>query len=92
MLNLRLLRNRIFRTTSLVSLCSMGAYSGYLFIMPEFLQQARGASALSSGLTTFPGAIGRADQRPDRRARLPPHRAAADGRGRPVRRDHRLVR
>ena len=26
--------------------------------MPEFLQQARGASALSSGLTTFPGAIG----------------------------------
>ena len=36
----------------------MGGYSGYLFIMPEFLQQARGASALSSGLTTFPGAIG----------------------------------
>jgi EmrB/QacA subfamily drug resistance transporter len=58
MLNLRLLRNRIFRTTTLVSLCSMAAYSGYLFIMPEFLQQARGASALSSGLTTFPGAIG----------------------------------
>jgi EmrB/QacA subfamily drug resistance transporter len=58
MLNLRLLRNRIFRTTILVSLCSMSAYSGYLFLMPEFLQQARGASALSSGLTTFPGAIG----------------------------------
>ena len=58
MLNLRLLRNRIFRTTTLVSLCSMSAYSGYLFIMPEFLQQAREASALSSGLTTFPGAFG----------------------------------
>jgi EmrB/QacA subfamily drug resistance transporter len=58
MLNLRLLRNRIFRTTSLVSVCTMGVYSGYLFLMPEFLQQARGASALSSGLTTFPGAIG----------------------------------
>jgi MFS family permease len=26
--------------------------------MPEFLQQARGASALSSGLTTLPGAVG----------------------------------
>jgi hypothetical protein len=26
MLNLRLLGNRIFRTTSLVSLCSMGVY------------------------------------------------------------------
>ena len=58
MLNLRLLRNRIFRTTTVVSLCHNAAYSGYLFIMPEFLQQARGASALSSGLTTFPGAIG----------------------------------
>jgi EmrB/QacA subfamily drug resistance transporter len=58
MLNLRLLRNRIFRTTCLVSLCSGCAYSGYLFIMPEFLQQARGASALSSGLTTLPGAVG----------------------------------
>ena len=58
MLNLRLLRNRIFRTTSLVSLCQGGGYNGYLFIMPEFLQEARGASALSSGLTTFPGAVG----------------------------------
>jgi EmrB/QacA subfamily drug resistance transporter len=58
MLNLRLLRNRIFRSTTLVQLCQSGGYSGYLFIMPEFLQQARGASALSSGLTTFPGAIG----------------------------------
>src|SRR5271163_145505 len=38
MLNLRLLRNRIFRAASLVSMCSMGAYSGYLFTMPEFLQ------------------------------------------------------
>ena len=58
MLNLRLLRNRIFRTTSLVSVCNLGVYSAYLFLMPEFLQLARGASALSSGLTTFPGAIG----------------------------------
>jgi MFS family permease len=58
MLNLRLLGNRVFRTSSLVSMCSMGAYSAYLFTMPEFLQQARDASALSSGLTTFPGALG----------------------------------
>jgi EmrB/QacA subfamily drug resistance transporter len=58
MLNLRLLRNRIFRSTSLVFLLSQCGYTGYLFIMPEFLQQARGASALSSGLTTLPGAIG----------------------------------
>ena len=58
MLNLRLLRNRIFRISCLVSVFSMGVYTAYLFIMPEFLQQARGASALSSGLTTLPGAIG----------------------------------
>ena len=58
MLNLRLLHNRIFRTTTLVSAFLTGAYYGYMFLMPEFLQQARGASALSSGLTTFPGAIG----------------------------------
>jgi len=58
MINLRLLNNRIFRTTVLVSVCSLGVYSGYLFLMPEFLQQARGASPLSSGLTTFPGAVG----------------------------------
>ena len=89
MLNLRLLRNRIFRTTTLVSAFLTGAYYGYMFLMPEFLQQARGASALSSGLTTFPGAIGLLDQRPDRRARLPSRRAATDGRGRPVRRDRR---
>jgi hypothetical protein len=41
---------------SLVSMCCMGARSGYLFTMPGFLQLARAASALSSGLTTFPGA------------------------------------
>jgi EmrB/QacA subfamily drug resistance transporter len=58
MLNLRLLRNRIFRVTSIVFLTSQCGYVAYLFIMPEFLQQARGASALSSGLTTLPGAIG----------------------------------
>jgi EmrB/QacA subfamily drug resistance transporter len=58
MLNLRLLQNRIFRVTSLVFLLSQCGYVAYLFIMPEFLQQARGASALSSGLTTLPGAIG----------------------------------
>jgi MFS family permease len=41
-----------------VFLLSQLCYTGYLFIMPEFLQQARGDSALSSGLTTLPGAIG----------------------------------
>jgi EmrB/QacA subfamily drug resistance transporter len=58
MLNLRLLRNRIFRATSIVFTLSQCCYTGYLFLMPEFLQEARGLSPLSSGLTTLPGAIG----------------------------------
>lgn len=58
LLNLRLLGNSIFRTTSLVAVFGLGIYYGFLFILPEFLQQARGASALNSGLTTFPGAVG----------------------------------
>jgi predicted MFS family arabinose efflux permease len=58
MLNLRLLGNRIFRTCSIASTLSGCCYTGYLFIMPEFLQQARGLSPLNSGLTTLPGAIG----------------------------------
>jgi EmrB/QacA subfamily drug resistance transporter len=58
MLNLRLLRDRMFRTGSLVFLLNQCCYTGYLFIMPEFLQQARGDTALASGLTTLPGAIG----------------------------------
>lgn len=58
MLNLRLLRDRLFRTTSIAMTLSGCAYTGYLFIMPEFLQQARDATPLSSGLTTLPGAVG----------------------------------
>lgn len=58
MLNLRLLGNRIFRTCTIASVLSGCCYTGYLFLMPEFLQQARGLSPLESGLTSFPGAIG----------------------------------
>lgn len=58
MLNFRLLGNRIFRTCTIASMLSGCCYTGYLFLMPEFLQQARGLSPLESGFTTFPGAIG----------------------------------
>ncbi len=33
-------------------------FSGVLFLVPLFLQEARGASPLASGLTTFPEALG----------------------------------
>ncbi len=58
MIDLRLLHNRLFRTTNLVSLFAYAGFLGVLFVSPLFLQEARGVSALTSGLTTFPEAIG----------------------------------
>jgi EmrB/QacA subfamily drug resistance transporter len=57
-LNLRLLSNRAFRTCNLVSFFSFAGFLGLLYAAPLFLQQARGVSALTSGLTTFPEAVG----------------------------------
>ena len=58
MVQLRLLENRLFRSTLLVSLFASAGFMGILFLVPLFLQEARGAGPLSSGLTTFPEAIG----------------------------------
>jgi EmrB/QacA subfamily drug resistance transporter len=58
MVQLRLLANRLFRSTLMVNFFAAGAFLGTLFLVPLFLQEARGASPLSSGLTTFPEAIG----------------------------------
>jgi EmrB/QacA subfamily drug resistance transporter len=58
MLQLRLISDRLFRDTMLTSTFSTAAFLGVLFAIPIFLQEIRGASALESGLTTFPEAIG----------------------------------
>lgn len=58
MLQLRLIRDRLFRDTMLTSTFSTAAFVGVLFAIPIFLQEVRGASALESGLTTFPEALG----------------------------------
>lgn len=58
MLQFRLLGDRLFRTVMMVSVFSTGAFLGLLFVLPLFLQNARGLSALDSGLTTFPEALG----------------------------------
>jgi EmrB/QacA subfamily drug resistance transporter len=58
MIDLRLLQNRLFRSTNLVSFFAYAGFLGTLFIAPLYLQEARGVSALVSGLTTFPEAIG----------------------------------
>jgi len=58
MLELRLLRNRLFRQCNLMSLFSSMGFLGLTFVMPLYLQLLRGQDALSSGLTTFPQAVG----------------------------------
>ncbi|HEU5326914.1 MAG: MDR family MFS transporter [Thermomicrobiales bacterium] len=58
LIQLRVLGNRLFRTTMMVSWCASAGFMGVLFLMPLFLQVARGDSPLASGLTTFPEAIG----------------------------------
>lgn len=58
MLDLRLFSNRVFRTSNLISLFSSAGFLGLLYSAPLFLQEARGVSALTSGLTTFPEAVG----------------------------------
>jgi EmrB/QacA subfamily drug resistance transporter len=58
MIDLRLLGDRLFRTTNLISFFASAGFLGLLFVGPLFLQEARGVSALTSGLTTFPEALG----------------------------------
>jgi EmrB/QacA subfamily drug resistance transporter len=58
LLTLRLFRERMFRNSNIVLTLTYGSFAGTLFLLPLFLQQLRGLSALQSGLTTFPQAIG----------------------------------
>ncbi len=58
MIDLQLFGNRLFRSANLVTMFSSAGFLGILFAAPLFLQEARGVSALTSGLTTFPEALG----------------------------------
>ncbi len=58
MLDLRLLREPLFRITNLLSMFAQAAFLGVIFLMPIYLQNLRGVNALQSGLATFPQAIG----------------------------------
>ena len=55
---LRLLGNRLFRSTSTVLLLASIAFLGTLYAISLYYQDGRGLSALASGLSTFPEAIG----------------------------------
>jgi EmrB/QacA subfamily drug resistance transporter len=58
MLHLRLFTDRMFRTANIVFFAAMGSLIGVLFLLPLFLQQLRGFSAIETGLILFPQAIG----------------------------------
>lgn len=58
MLDLRLLGERLFRMSNIISALSFPSFVGLIFVLPLYLQNLRGLSALESGLTTFPQAIG----------------------------------
>jgi EmrB/QacA subfamily drug resistance transporter len=58
MLALRLYKDRMFRNANLVLTLTYGSFAGVLFLLPLFLQQLKGLTALQSGLTTFPQALG----------------------------------
>jgi EmrB/QacA subfamily drug resistance transporter len=58
MLRLRIYANRLFRATNLQLTFAGAGFVGTLFLVPLLLQNGLGFSALHSGLSTFPEAIG----------------------------------
>jgi EmrB/QacA subfamily drug resistance transporter len=58
MVDLRLLSGRLFRSTNFIMFLAAAAFLGMLYLIPLYFQDARGLSALQSGLSTFPEAFG----------------------------------
>jgi EmrB/QacA subfamily drug resistance transporter len=58
MTDLRLLSGRLFRSSSGVIFLTSAGFLGTLYLIPLYFQDARGLTALQSGLSTFPEAFG----------------------------------
>jgi EmrB/QacA subfamily drug resistance transporter len=58
LIDLRLLGNRLFRSTNAVMVLASASFIGTLYVVSLFFQDGRGLSALGSGLSTFPEALG----------------------------------
>jgi EmrB/QacA subfamily drug resistance transporter len=58
LLRLRLFADRLFRSATAVIFIAMAAFLGTLYLVALFFQDGMGLSALDSGLSTFPEAIG----------------------------------
>ena len=57
LLDLRILGDRLFRWCSVTNMLAMWAFFGSLVFTALYVQEARGYSAMVSGLTTFPEAV-----------------------------------
>jgi EmrB/QacA subfamily drug resistance transporter len=58
LIDLRLLGNRLFRSCTGVLILASASFIGTLYVVSLFFQDGRGLSALGSGLSTFPEALG----------------------------------
>jgi EmrB/QacA subfamily drug resistance transporter len=58
LLRLRLFSDRLFRSTNIVIFLGTAGFLGVLYLVALFFQDGLGLSALNSGLSTFPEAIG----------------------------------
>jgi len=58
LIDLRLLGNRLFRSANGVMVLASASFIGTLYVVSLFFQDGRGMSALGSGLSTFPEALG----------------------------------
>lgn len=58
LLHLRLLRDRIFSSSILIMIPATAGFLGFLYAFPLLQQEGLGRSASTSGLLTFPEAIG----------------------------------
>jgi EmrB/QacA subfamily drug resistance transporter len=58
LIDLRLLGNRLFGSCTGVMILASASFIGTLYVVSLFFQDGRGLSALGSGLSTFPEALG----------------------------------
>ncbi|HVT20945.1 MAG TPA: MDR family MFS transporter [Mycobacteriales bacterium] len=58
MVDLRVLGNRLFRSSTSIIFIGMAAFLGTLYVVALFFQAGLGLTALNAGLSTFPEAIG----------------------------------
>jgi EmrB/QacA subfamily drug resistance transporter len=58
MIDLRLIGNKLFRSTTAVLFTGTAAFLGTLYLVALFFQVGLGLTALGSGLSTFPEALG----------------------------------